>query len=257
MNQPSDAAPAKLMSFAEAIALLLTALIATALVLHLRSGAGVEPGVAIPAPSVDVMSGLPAATADIDTAVFAGGCFWGVQAVFQHTRGVLNAVAGYAGGEPGDATYPLVSSGATAHAEAVQISFDPKQVSYAQLLHIYFSVAHDPTQLNRQHPDVGSQYRSAVFYQDAAQKQQLERYIAQLDAAKVFPSKIVTQVSAFTAFHVAEPEHQNYATRHPDSAYIVQFDQPKIARLKELLPALYREQPVLVEVGGAGYPLAK
>lgn len=250
MTQSSDAAPASLMSITEAMALLVAVMIAVAMVWRLNPGAG--PGIPIPAPSADVMAGLPAASGDIDTAVFAGGCFWGVQAVFQHTRGVLNAVAGYAGGQPADANYLLVSSGSTGHAEAVQLSYDPQQISYAELLHIYFSVAHDPTQLDRQHPDVGSQYRSAVFYKDPAQKQQLERYIAQLDAAKVFPNRIVTQLTPLTAFHVAEDEHQNYATRHPDSDYIVQFDQPRIAKLKALMPALYREKPLLVEAASAG-----
>jgi peptide-methionine (S)-S-oxide reductase len=181
-----------------------------------------------------------------ETAVFAGGCFWGVQGVFQHTKGVLQAVSGYAGGAKATAVYELVGSGMTGHAEAVQITFDPRQVSYAQLLQIYFSVAHDPTQLNRQGPDRGTQYRSAVFFTDATQKEATERYIAQLDAAKVFPAKIVTQVTPLTAFYAAEAYHQDYATLHPESGYIATFDLPKIETLKGLYPQSYRAEPVLV-----------
>ena len=185
------------------------------------------------------------------TAVFAGGCFWGVQGVFQHTKGVLNAVSGYAGGSEKTARYELVGSGLTGHAEAVQITYDPKQVSYAQLLQIFFSVVHDPTQLNRQGPDRGTQYRSAVFTLDAAQKQAVDRYIAQLDAAKVYPAKIVTQVAPLTAFYPAEDYHQDYATLHPESGYIATFDLPKIANLKTMFAAQYRAEPVLVAGRGA------
>ena len=181
-----------------------------------------------------------------ETAVFAGGCFWGVQGVFQHTKGVLQAVSGYAGGSKTTAVYELVGSGMTGHAEAVQITFDPKQISYAQLLQIYFSVVHDPTQLNRQGPDRGTQYRSAVFTTDPNQKQATERYIAQLDAAKVFPAKIVTQVAPLTAFYTAEAHHQDYATLHPDSGYIAAFDLPKIANLQSMFASWYRAEPVLV-----------
>jgi peptide-methionine (S)-S-oxide reductase len=180
------------------------------------------------------------------TAVFAGGCFWGVQGVFQHTKGVLNAVSGYAGGSKATARYELIGSGLTGHAEAVQVTYDPRQVSYAQLLQIFFSVIHDPTQLNRQGPDRGTQYRSAVFTTDAAQKQAAERYIAQLDAAKVYPAKIVTQVGPLVAFYPAEDYHQDYATLHPDSGYIATFDLPKIAALKTMFAAQYRAEPVLV-----------
>lgn len=179
------------------------------------------------------------------TAVFAGGCFWGVQAVFQHTRGVLNAVSGYAGGNRDTANYQAVSSGATHHAESVQVSYDPRLISYGKLLQIYFAVAHDPTQLNRQGPDAGPQYRSAIFYADAGQKQVAERYIAQLEAAKAFPQRIVTQLSSLSEFHPAEAYHQDYATRHPDSPYIVAFDRPKLANLKNLMPEVYRDTPVL------------
>jgi peptide-methionine (S)-S-oxide reductase len=181
-----------------------------------------------------------------ETAVFAGGCFWGIQGVFQHTKGVLQAVSGYAGGSKTTAHYEMVGSGLTGHAEAVQVTFDPKQVSYAQLLQIFFSVAHDPTQLNMQYPDRGTQYRSAVFYADATQKQITERYIAQLDTAKVFPKKIVTQVTPLNGFFAAEDYHQDYATLHPESGYIATYDLPKIANLKTLYASSYRPEPVLV-----------
>ena len=203
----------------------------------------------LPVPTFDTPA--TAATAK-ETAVFAGGCFWGVQAVFQHTRGVLNAVSGYAGGAKETATYASIGSGRTGHAESVQITYDPKQISYGKLLQIYFSVAHDPTTLNRQGPDSGTQYRSAVFYQDANQKLVAERYIAQLDAAKVFPGKIVTQVNAPTTFYPAEAYHQDYATLNPRQPYIARFDLPKIANLKTMLPELYRDKPVLVSAQGGG-----
>jgi peptide-methionine (S)-S-oxide reductase len=159
---------------------------------------------------------------------------------------VLNAVSGYAGGAKETANYTVVGSGQTGHAEAVQVTYDPRQVSYGKLLHIFFSVAHDPTQLNRQGPDHGTQYRSALFWGDAGQKQVAERYIAQLEAARVFPGKIVTQLAALNAFYPAEDYHQDYATLHPQSPYIVAFDAPKIANLKQLMPEVYREKPVLV-----------
>jgi peptide-methionine (S)-S-oxide reductase len=200
-----------------------------------------EKAVKLPAPAVD-----PAVSAQQETAVFAGGCFWGVQAVFQHTNGVLNAVSGYSGGSKETAKYELIGSGQTGHAEAVQVTYDPKQISYGKLLQIYFSVAHDPTQLNRQGPDHGPQYRSALFYKDAGQKQVAERYIAQLESARAFPGKIVTQLVPLTAFYPAEDYHQDYATRNPNAAYIVAFDRPKIENLKTMMPEVYREKPVLV-----------
>ena len=215
--------------------------------LQLRPGMAAESAVTIPP-----LAGGPAGeAATAQTVVFAGGCFWGVQGVFQHTRGVLQAVSGYAGGNKNTASYEVVSSGLTGHAESVQITYDPKVVSYPQLLQIYFSVVHDPTELNRQGPDRGSQYRSAVFTTDAYQKQATERYIAQLDAAKVFPARIVTQVAPLAGFYPAEGYHQNYATLHPDSGYIATFDLPKIANLKRMYPAWYRADPVLVALGGA------
>ena len=205
------------------------------------SNSAAEKAVKLPAPAFDA-----AVAGTQETAVFAGGCFWGVQAVFQHTAGVLNAVSGYAGGAKETANYTMVTTGQTGHAEAVQVTYDPRQVSYGKLLHIFFSVAHDPTQLNRQGPDHGTQYRSALFWRDAGQKQVAERYIAQLEAARVFPGKIVTQLGALSAFYPAEDYHQDYATLHPQSPYIVAFDAPKIANLKQLMPEVYREKPVLV-----------
>ena len=232
--------------------LLVSSAIAVSAWAYLGSSAAAENAVKLPAPTLDIPAGAQAAPATRETAVFAGGCFWGVQAVFQHTRGVLNAVSGYAGGQKETASYASIGSGRTGHAESVQITYDPKQISYGKLLQIYFSVAHDPTQLNRQGPDSGTQYRSAVFYQDTSQKQVAERYIAQLDAAKVFTGKIVTQLTPLTAFYPAEAYHQDYATRNPRSPYIARFDLPKIANLKSVMPELYREKPVLVlsQAGG-------
>ncbi|MEO6897785.1 MAG: peptide-methionine (S)-S-oxide reductase MsrA, partial [Caldimonas sp.] len=196
----------------------------------------------LPAPAAD-----PAATATgTQTAVFAGGCFWGVQGVFQRVNGVIQAVSGYSGGARDTAQYEAVSTGLTGHAEAVKITYDPKKVSYGTLLQIYFSVAHDPTQLNRQDPDSGTQYRSAVFYADPAQKETTEKYIAQLDAAKVYPKKIVTQVTPLAAFYPAEAYHQDYLTLHPDQGYIARFDIPKVANLKTMFPQQFRAEPALV-----------
>jgi peptide-methionine (S)-S-oxide reductase len=197
---------------------------------------------AVPPPAVDEPAGGRAS----DVAVVAGGCFWGVQAVYQHVKGVTNAVSGYAGGTQADASYRIVTSGRTGHAESVQVTYDPRQISYGKILQIYFSVAHDPTQLNRQHPDVGPQYRSAVFYGDAAQKATTEKYIAQLDAAKAYPSKIVTQVVPLDAFYAAEDYHQDYLTLNPTQGYIARFDLPKIANLKTMFPQQYRAEPALV-----------
>ncbi|AMO22670.1 peptide-methionine (S)-S-oxide reductase MsrA [Ramlibacter solisilvae] len=200
-----------------------------------------EQAVPLPAPAHDVTS-----TAATETAVFAGGCFWGVQAVFQHTQGVLNAVSGYAGGDQATAHYAVVGSGLTGHAESVQVTYDPKQVSYGTLMRVFFSVAHDPTQWNRQGPDSGPQYRSAIFFATPQQKDAAEKYIAQLETAKAYPKKIVTQVAPLKGFYPAEAYHQDYATLHPDSPYIARFDLPKIANLKAAMPKLYRAKPVLV-----------
>ena len=180
-----------------------------------------------------------------ERAVFAGGCFWGVQAVFQHTLGVTSAVAGYVGGTPAAPSYAQVSSGGTGHAESVEITFDQKQISFGRLLQIYFSVAHDPTQLNRQGPDGGTQYRSEIFATSDAQQRAAEAYIAELNKARAFPRPIVTKVEPLRAFYPAEPYHQDYAALHPDSLYIAVHDLPKIANLKKLYPEFYREQAVL------------
>ena len=182
----------------------------------------------------------------IEKAVFAGGCFWGVQAVFQHTEGVTSAVSGYAGGTLSDPSYRQVSSGRTGHAESVEVTFDPKQISFGRLLQIYFSVAHDPTQLNRQGPDEGSQYRSEIFTTSIGQQNVAEAYIAELDKAHAFPGPIMTKVEPLRAFYPAESYHQDYATLHPASTYIVVNDLPKIENLQKLYPELYRERPVLV-----------
>jgi peptide-methionine (S)-S-oxide reductase len=182
--------------------------------------------------------------ASSDTAVFAGGCFWGVEAVFEHLKGVESATSGYAGGSAPSPSYEAVSSGTTGHAEAVLVVYDPGQISYDQLLQIFFAVAHDPTQLNRQGPDVGTQYRSAVFYRNAAQHQATERYIAKLRAAKAYRDDIVTEVAPLSAFHEAESYHQDYLVRHPNQPYIVINDAPKLEHLRKEFPALYRKPDV-------------
>jgi peptide-methionine (S)-S-oxide reductase len=201
-----------------------------------------ESAVKIAAPATDATLG----STGLQTAVFAGGCFWGVQGVFQRVNGVVQAVSGYAGGGKDTAHYEMVGTGLTGHAESVKVTYDPSKVSYGTLLQVYFSVAHDPTQLNRQEPDHGTQYRSAIFYANDAQKETAEKYIAQLDAAKAYPAKIVTQVTPLTQFYAAEGYHQDYLTLHPESGYIARFDLPKIANLKALFPAQFRAQPVLV-----------
>ncbi len=183
-----------------------------------------------------------AKTSSQQTAVFAGGCFWGVQAVFQHTKGVVSATSGYAGGAEGVAKYDLVSNGNTGHAESVKIIYDPAKISYGKLLKIYFAVAHNPTELNRQGPDTGTQYRSEVFATNPLQQQIAEGYISQLSAARVYPEKIVTRVSALPAFYAAESYHQDFARKHPDHPYIVRFDLPKIDHLKQQFPELFRAE---------------
>lgn len=200
-----------------------------------------EKAVLIPPPAQD-------AKADgTQTAVLAGGCFWGVQAVFQHTKGVTRAVSGYAGGTKETANYNVVSSGGTAHAEAVQVTFDPRVVSYGQILQIFFSVAHDPTQLNRQGPDKGPQYRSEIFPQTDEQRQVAKAYIAQLDAAKAYPRPIATKVSdGKAAFYAAEAYHQDYATKNPMQPYIVINDAPKVKNLEAMFAQQFRATPVLV-----------
>ncbi len=208
------------------------------------------PAVAIPPPALDA----PPAAAGLQTSVLAGGCFWGIQAVYQHSKGVTNAVSGYAGGSKQDADYNTVSGGRTGHAEAVQVTFDPRVISYGKILQIFFSVAHDPTQLDEQGPDMGPQYRSEIFAQDDAQRKIAKAYVTQLDAAKTFPKPIVTKIGATPAtFYPAEDYHQDYATVHPTQPYIVRFDLPKIANLKQMFPDVYRETPVLVAQAKAGH----
>ena len=190
----------------------------------------------IPEPALDAPL---AAAKGAQVAVFAGGCFWGVEAVFEHVKGVTNVVSGYSGGTAATASYDLVSAGRTGHAEAVRITYDPSRITYGRLLKIFFSVAHDPTQLNRQGPDTGAHYRSAVFYADAEQKRIVESYIAQLNGAKVFGRQIVTQVGALNSFHQAEAYHQDYAARHPDQPYIKHHDLPKVENLRKQFPEWY------------------
>lgn len=194
---------------------------------------------ALPAPRLDA----PPAGQGEQVAVLAGGCFWGLQLVFEHVKGVRRVEAGYSGGAAATAFYPLVGTGATGHAESVRIRFDPSRVSYGQLLQVYFSVATDPTQLDRQGPDVGPQYRSAIFYGSPEQKRTAEAYISQLTAANAFGAPIVTQVVPLQAFYPAESWHQDYARLHPRDLYIVYNDAPKAERLQQLFPALYRLQP--------------
>jgi peptide-methionine (S)-S-oxide reductase len=215
---------------------------------------GVAAALSLPARTQEAATAVPVATLDpsaaagttTETAVLAGGCFWGVQAVFQHVKGVTQVLSGYSGGAKDTAEYETVSTGTTGHAESVQVKFDPQQISYGRILQIYFSVAHDPTQLNRQGPDVGSQYRSAIFAADEAQQKVADAYIAQLDKAGVFKKRIATKVTPLTAFYPAEAYHQDYATLHPDNPYIYYNDLPKVENLKRLFPSVYLDKPTLV-----------
>jgi peptide-methionine (S)-S-oxide reductase len=223
------------------------ALLALSLLLLAGIGLRIAPsaaqeGRAIPAPAHDAAAG----TAPSEVAIFAGGCFWGVQGVFQHVAGVTSAVSGYAGGDEANAEYDKVSTGTTGHAESVRVTFDPRKISYGRLLQIYFSVAHDPTELNRQGPDHGTQYRSAIFPTDAAQADAAKAYIAQLDQAHAFDAAIVTRIEPGRSFYPAEAYHQDFLTRNPTYAYIAINDMPKIENLKRLFPDLYRAEPVLV-----------
>ena len=206
-------------------------------------GRSAEQATPVPPPATDT-----AAAGDTETAVVAGGCFWGVQAVFQHVKGVTGVVSGYAGGTKDTAQYEVVSSGRTGHAESVEIKFDPKQITYGHILQIYFSVAHDPTQLNRQGPDTGTQYRSAVFFTSPEQQRVAQAYVTQLDTAGVFKRKVVTQINPLAGFYAAEGYHQDYATLHPDNPYIYYNDLPKVENLKAMFPDVYRDKPVLVNV---------
>ena len=201
-----------------------------------------EPVHTIPAPAVDEAAG-PAAT---ETAVLAGGCFWGVQGVYQHVKGVTSAVSGYAGGAKRTAEYEIVGSGSTGHAESVSVTFDPKQISYGKILQIYFSVAHDPTQLNRQGPDSGTQYRSAIFPANEEQAKVAQAYIDQLDKTAIFGQHIVTKIEPGHSFYPAEDYHQDFLTRNPTYPYIVYNDLPKVAALKKMYPDLYVAEPTHV-----------
>ena len=214
----------------------MVAAILTVLAGTLACQTGGAASAAVPAPATDEAK---ASAKGKETAVVAGGCFWGIQAVFQHVKGVRSATSGYSGGTVDHPDYEMVSSGRTGHAESVEIVYDPSQVTYGELLQVFFSVAHDPTELNRQGPDEGTQYRSVIFYGNDAQKRIAEAYIAQLDKAGVYPRAIVTQVVGLQAFYPAEGYHQNYAATHPSNPYIVYNDAPKVAHLQKEFPELY------------------
>jgi peptide-methionine (S)-S-oxide reductase len=204
-----------------------------------------EQPVAVPAPTVDETASAP-----LETAVFAGGCFWGVQGVFQHVEGVKNAVSGYAGGSKKNAEYEKVGSGSTGHAESVKVTYDPSKITYGRLLQIYFSVAHDPTELNRQGPDRGTQYRSAIFPANDEQAKVARAYIDQLNAANTFGKKLATTIEPGKPFYAAEGYHQDYLTLNPHQPYIVYNDLPKVEALKQTFPNAYRAKPVLVSEAG-------
>jgi peptide-methionine (S)-S-oxide reductase len=219
-------------SFSRIPALLLFLALAAAIACNAKDNAAGP----VPNPVVDAAI---ASSKGEQTAVVAGGCFWGIQAVFQHVKGVISATSGYSGGAANTAEYELVSTGDTGHAESVKISYDPSQITYGQLLRVFFSVAHDPTELNRQGPDSGTQYRSVIFYGNDEQKRIAEAYIAQLDQSHAFARPIATQVIPLKAFYSAEGYHQNYAANHPDNPYIVYNDAPKVAHLQREFPQLY------------------
>jgi peptide-methionine (S)-S-oxide reductase len=201
-----------------------------------------EGAVQIPVAAAD----NPKAAGALQTAVLSGGCFWGVQGVFEHMKGVRKVLAGYAGGAPSTAEYETVSTGTTGHAESVQITFDPALVSYGEILRVFFSVVHDPTELNRQGPDVGTQYRSNIFYMDDAQKNVAQAYIEQLNSAKVFSHPIVTRIDPYRGFYPAEAYHQDYLIRNPQQPYIAYVDLPKLKNFQQMLPEYYQGQPVMV-----------
>lgn len=201
-----------------------------------------EPARLLPSPAFDA----PKSESALQVAVLSGGCFWGMQGVFEHVKGVRQVLAGYSGGARNTAQYEDVSTGDTGHAESVKITFDPREISYGQLLRIFFSVAHDPTELNRQGPDTGTNYRSDIFAAEAGQEKIARAYITQIDGAHVFSSRIVTRVDHLSAFYPAESYHQDYLIRNPDSMYIVVNDLPKIANLKHIYPELYRDAPATV-----------
>jgi peptide-methionine (S)-S-oxide reductase len=211
-----------------------------------HSGGGSARAAESPAAASASLSGIPSTSGSLQTAVLAGGCFWGTQGVFEHVKGVRQVLAGYSGGEKATAEYGTVSTGTTGHAESIQITFDSAVVSYADILQIFFSVAHDPTELNRQGPDTGTQYRSEIFFADETQQKTAQAYIAQLDQAHVFGHRIVTRVDPLKGFYPAEGYHQDFLVRNPRYPYIVYNDLPKIANLKRELPQFYVDQPALV-----------
>ena len=223
------------------------ALVVGAFAFMLAGARSAEPAAPLPAPALGEAADLVAGEEKV---VLAGGRFWGVQAVFQHVKGVSEAVSGYAGGDKETAAYERVGTGRTGHAELVEVTFDPHVVSYGTILQIYFSVAHNPTELNYQGPDTGTQYRSEIFTESEAQKRVAEAYIAQLDAAKAFRTPIVTRVEPLRGFYPAEGYHQNYATLHPESAYIAYNDALKVENLWKLFPDAFRQKPKLVAVAG-------
>jgi peptide-methionine (S)-S-oxide reductase len=232
-----------------AAGVLVAGIIAAAVIGFKVTPSSAEDAKVIPAPTMDEAAGT--SPMNSETAIFAGGCFWGVQGVFQHVEGVTKAVSGYTGGAADTAHYEMVGTGSTGHAESVQVTFDPHKVTYGQLLQIYFSVAHDPTELNYQGPDMGTQYRSTVFPTSEEQAKVAKAYIDQLQAAKVFSNDIVTTIEPGKTFYPAEDYHQDYLTLHPDQPYIAINDLPKVRNLQELYPQRYREQPVLVMAGAA------
>jgi peptide-methionine (S)-S-oxide reductase len=225
-----------------AMGILRVLLTALSVGLAISGAKAAEPAVVIPAPALDAAAGQGGS----QTVVLAGGCFWGVQGVFEHTKGVTRAVSGYSGGKKETAHYEMVGTERTGHAESVQITYDPKQISYGKILQIYFSVAHNPTELNFQGPDQGPSYRSAIFYANEDQKRAAEAYIAQLDKAHVFPRPIVTKLEPLTGFYPAEDYHQDFLVLHPSYPYIVFNDLPKVANLKRLFAENYRDVPVTV-----------
>lgn len=224
------------------------AIVMAAVALWQRSAHSDERAVAIPAPLQDEH----ASNAHSETAVVAGGCFWGVQGVFEHVRGVTQVASGYTGGAADTAQYERVSDGDTGHAESVSITFDPAEISYGKILQIFFSVAHNPTELDYQGPDHGTQYRSAIFPTNAQQRNVAQAYIAQLQGAHVFAGPIVTRVETFKGFYNAEDYHQNFLVLHPDYPYIAINDMPKVDALKGLFPTLYRNKPVLFQTAASG-----
>ncbi len=219
---------------------LLSAVIFLIVATMVACSAATASATAIPDPALDAPLASSTSSKGHQIAVLAGGCFWGVEAVFEHVKGVSDVRSGYSGGSPATAQYEKVGTGKTGHAESVRITYDPSQISYGQLLKVFFAVAHDPTELNRQGPDTGTQYRSAIFYSNEEQKRIAQAYIEQLNRAKVFARPIVTQVTVLKSFHEAEAYHQDYLVHHPDEPYIVINDLPKVENLRKQLPGLYR-----------------